>query len=98
MFTDKRHSKRGIFSCVLGAGGLFSLICSVARIYAADGVVQPAQTISLTLAFIYGLAGLGLGIWVLVRGDTFRLFPALGTAMNALLLLCLTGLLVWGWY
>ncbi len=98
MFSDKRHSKRGVFSCVLGAAGFFALIGSVVRMCAAGGEVLPAQTISLALAFCYGVTGLALAAWMLVRGDTFRLFPALGAVINSALLFCLSGLVLWGRY
>ncbi|MCR5674848.1 MAG: DUF6142 family protein [Lachnospiraceae bacterium] len=96
MFTDKRHSKRGIFSCVLGGCGLAALLFSVEQVYVSGGRVQTAQTISLALSLLYGAAGLTLGIWMLARGDTFRLFPALGVFLNTLLLLGLAGVLFLG--
>ena len=96
MFTDKRHSKRGIFSCVLGVSGLAACIYSIVRMAMADGAVTRAQTFTFALAVLYALAGLTLGIWMLARGDTFRLFPGIGVALNLILLLGLGALLFLG--
>ncbi len=96
MFTDKRHTKRGIFSCVLGVSGLAALSYSMVRIYSAGGAVGNAQTMTLVLAVLYGLVGLGLGLRMLLGRESFPLFPMAGTILNALLLLLSAGLILWG--
>ncbi|MCR4762991.1 MAG: DUF6142 family protein [Lachnospiraceae bacterium] len=96
MFTDKRHSGRGIVACVLGASGLAAAFLCVIRVYTSGGQVLPAQTVTLALGGLYGLTGLFLSIWMLLRGDSFRLFPTLGILLNGLLLLFLTGFIVLG--
>ena len=96
MFTDKRHTKRGIFSCVLGVSGLAALTYSIVRIYFAGGAVSNAQTVTLVLAVLYGFVGLALGLRMLFGRESFPLFPMIGTILNALLLLISAGLILWG--
>lgn len=96
MFTDKRHSKRGILSCVLGVSALAACIYSLVRIYGADGEIAMAQTFTFVLAGLYAVTGLVLGIWMLARGDCFRLFPGIGVALNLILLVGVGGLLFLG--
>lgn len=96
MFTDKRHTKRGIFSCVLGVSGLAALSYSMVRIYASGGTVGNAQTVTLLLAILYGLVGLALGLRMLLGRESFPLFPMAGTILNTLLLLLSAGLILWG--
>lgn len=96
MFTDKRHTKRGIFSCVLGFSGLVALALSIVRIYSGGGAVHNAQTVTLVLAVLYGFTGLALGVRMLMGRESFPLFPTIGTVLNTLLLLLSAGLILWG--
>lgn len=96
MFTDKRHSRQGVLSCVLGVCGIFALIYGVVQVFLNDGAVKNAQLWSLMLAAVYAAAGIALAVYALVRADTFRFFSVLGMTLNILVLTGLVGLFIWG--
>ncbi len=96
MFTDKKHSKRAMLACLLGVCGLAAFVYDIVRVYLAGGEIRAAQTMSLAIALLYGLTGVFLCIWTLVRGETFKLSPVTGLLVNGLLLAGLAGLIVYG--
>ena len=96
MFTDKSNPGGAFVSCLLGISGIAALILCLVRIYRADGAVAAPQTVTMGLAALYGLAGLILGILMLIRRDSLPFFPTLGIVINSVLIVLIAGLVAWG--
>ena len=96
MFTDKSNPGGAFVSCLLGISGIAALIFCLIRIYRADGAVAAPQTLTVGLASLYGLAGLILGILMLVKRDSLPFFPTLGIVINTVLIVLIAGLVAWG--
>ena len=95
-FTDRTNPGGAYVSCILGISGIAALIFCMIRIYRADGAVSAPQTLTVALAALYGLAGLILGVCMLVKRDALPFFPTLGITVNSILIVLIAGLVAWG--
>ena len=102
-----KHSGLGILSLVLAAlsGAAMIVTLIIAAVMSANDPTlfdndQAPATIALGAAVILGafasLVGVGLGIGGLVDKNRKKVFPAIGVAFNALIILAVVGLMVLG--
>ena len=81
-FTDKKHSRNGILSTILGA---------------VSGQAGKAVAVLGLLAFFAACAGAWYGVLGRREEDSYRLFPDLGIGINGLLLVGFVMIYIMGW-
>ena len=84
-FTDKKHSRNGILSTILGAVSAGLLFCLLAAAYLTSGQAGKA------------CAGAWYGVLGRREEDSYRLFPDLGIGINGLLLVGFVMIYIMGW-
>ena len=90
-FTDKKHSRNGILSTILGAVSAGLLFCLLAAAYLTSGQAGKAGAVLGLLAFFVACAGARR------EEDSYRLFPDLGIGINGLLLVGFVMIYIMGW-
>jgi hypothetical protein len=98
IFTNKRHSLKGIFSAVLGLISFGSLCAVIYLTYLTGGTAPVSYGLTGLLAVIYSVTGVILGIKTLQDRDKYRLFPILGILLNSISLASISLLLYAGAY
>ncbi len=84
IFTNKKHTERGIMSTILGVLANFTLGEAVYLSYLNGGAVSDRYTAAGLLAVIFMIAGMWLGIWSTTEKEKFKLFTVLGIFVNVL--------------
>jgi len=82
IFTNKKHTEKGIMSTILGVLANITLGLAVYYSYLGGGVSSERYAAAALLAVIFMIAGLGLGIWSTTETEKFRLFTVLGIFVN----------------
>ena len=95
IFTDKRESKKGILSAMLGAMSLISVFLTVYFTWQNHGTAYVRYGVVTLLCLIFSVAGLVIGI---MAEDKFYLFAWIGIVLNALTLLGIGGIVAVGVY
>ena len=90
-FTDKKHSRNGILSTILGAVSAGLLFCLT------SGQAGKAVAVLGLLAFFVACAGAWYGVLGRREEDSYRLFPDLGIGINGLLLVGFVMIYIMGW-
>ena len=98
IFTDKKETKRGILSSVLGALSLVSLIAAVYLTFRNQGTAFVKYGVVGLLCLIFSGAGLVLGILARMEEDKFYLFAWVGIVLNLLTLAGISFILYAGAY
>lgn len=98
IFTDKRESKKGILSAMLGAMSLISVFLTVYFTWQNHGAAYVRYGVVALLCLIFSAAGLVLGIMAKLEEDKFYLFAWIGIVLNALTLLGIGGIVAVGVY
>ncbi|MBR5579100.1 MAG: hypothetical protein IKW28_08925 [Lachnospiraceae bacterium] len=98
IFTNKRHTRRGIMSSILGIISLVSLVIAVYQTYQAAG--QAGDNLGLVgfVSLVFAITGIGLGYFGRLEQDRFRLFAYLGLVLNFLVLAAISFILYAGAY
>lgn len=91
IFTNKRHSERGIMSVLLAVISLVSLGIVVMKAYQTEGTAPAGSGATGLLALLYSVVGIVLGIVTTRDKGYYRFFPVLGTVLNGIVigLVCL---------
>ena len=84
IFTNKKESKKGIMSAVLGIIALVSLFLAVYETFRNQGQALVKYGVAALFALLFALAGIGLGIMSKMEEDRFYLFSYLGIILNLL--------------
>ena len=84
IFTDKKESKRGIMSTVLGAIALISLFLAIYGTFENQGQALTKYAVAVFFALLFALTGLVLGILSRMEQDSFYLFSWMGIVLNLL--------------
>lgn len=92
IFTNRKHSLRGIMATVLGSLSIGGLVAAVSMTY-RRGYAPPSFGIAGLIAMLYSVTGMALSLSSYMADDTYRLFSALGLALNGVALF-LMGLIV----
>lgn len=98
MFTNKKHSTRGILSSILGVISLVSLILAVFWTYEAKGKATDGMGMVGFVAACFSLTGIVLGYLARTEADRFRFFAWLGIVLNVLVLAVISVILYAGAY
>jgi len=86
IFTNKRHSNRGIMSVILGIISLASLVTVVFFSYRSGGEAAVKYGFTGALAMVFSLVGMVLGVLTMSDRNYYRIFPVLGTLLNLIAL------------
>lgn len=84
IFTNKKHTKKGIMSTILGILASVTLGMAVYQSYLNRGAPSGQYGAEALLAIVFMVTGLVLGIWSSAEKEKFRLFTVLGILMNVL--------------
>ena len=84
IFTNKKESKKGIMSAVLGIIALVSLFFAVYETFRNQGQALVKYGVAALFALLFALAGIVLGIMSKMEEDRFYLFSYLGFILNLL--------------
>ncbi len=84
IFTNKKESKKGIMSAVLGIIALASLFFAVYETFRNQGQALVKYGVAALFALLFALAGMVLGIMSKMEEDRFYLFSYLGIILNLL--------------
>lgn len=84
IFTNKKESKKGIMSAVLGLIALVSLFFAVYETFKNQGQALVKYGVAALFALLFALAGMVLGIMSKMEEDRFYLFSYLGIILNLL--------------
>lgn len=82
IFTNKKHSKRGIMSTILGIISMISIIAAIYITFLQKGVAAFNYGIAVLLSALFALAGLWLGVRARMEKDRFYIFAYVGIAFN----------------
>ena len=82
IFTNKKESKKGIMSAVLGIIALASLFFAVYETFRNQGQALVKYGVAALFALLFALAGVVLGIMSKMEEDRFHLFSYLGIILN----------------
>lgn len=84
IFTNKKESKKGIMSAVLGIIALVSLFFAVYETFRNQGQALVKYGVAALFALLFALDGIVLGIMSKMEEDRFYLFSYLGIILNLL--------------
>ena len=98
IFTNKKHTKRGIMSTILGIISLVSLFMAVYRTYLLKGEAGFNMGLVGFLAMIFAVIGIGLGYFGRIEQDRYGLFAYVGLILNILVLAFISLILYAGAY
>jgi hypothetical protein len=96
IFTNKRHSQKGIFSAVLGLISIISLTAVIYLTYLNGGAAPISYGLTGLLSAIYSVTGFVLGIKTLQDREKYRFFPIVGIITSSLTLVGISFLLYAG--
>ena len=82
IFTNKKESKKGIMSAVLGIIALASLFFAGYETFRNQGQALVKYGVAALFALLFALAGVVLGIMSKMEEDRFYLFSYLGIILN----------------
>lgn len=86
MFTNKKHSERGIMSSVLGVIALVSMVLAVVLSYREKGAANARYGVAVMFAFLISIGGFVQGVRSRMEKDVFPLFPVFGLISNVLVI------------
>ncbi|MCM1057368.1 MAG: DUF6142 family protein [Firmicutes bacterium] len=84
IFTNKRHSNRGIMSVILGIISLAALVTAVFFSYLSGGEAAVKYGFTGVLAMVFSLVGVALGVLTACDKSYYRFFPVLGVILNVI--------------
>ncbi len=98
IFTNKKHTEKGIMSTILGVLAGITLGLAGFFSYRNGGRATERDAAAALLAVIFMSVGLVLGIWSTSETDKFKLFTLLGIIVNVLAFAMLSLILFAGAY
>ena len=98
IFTNKKESKKGIFSSVLGMIAFVSVILAVYGTFQNQGQALVKYGVAVLFSLLVGLAGLVLGILSRMEQDRFYVFSYIGIGLNLLTIVSISFILYAGVY
>lgn len=96
MFTNKRHSGKGMASAFLGCLDLVYLFLVILFCFQAKGNASARDAAVTMFALVFSLIGFVIGILSRIEKDRFYLFPDIGIATNFIVIVLIVYMLVLG--
>lgn len=84
-FTDKKHTKQGIASSLLGLGALILLTVGLMMAYGRSGGAGPVVGLMGFLSMVFSFIGFVLGGRGFQEEDVYYLFSRIGIGLNGVL-------------
>ncbi len=84
IFTNKRHTQKGIMSTILGILSNITMGTAIYLSYINKGVVSARDGTAVILAVAFMTIGMILGLWSTTEKEKFKLFMILGIVVNTL--------------
>lgn len=84
-FTDKKHTRQGMISSVLGIGALALLIAGLLIAYRMFGSAGPYVGLMGFLSLIFSIMGFVLGIRGFQEEEAYYLFSKIGVGLNGVM-------------
>lgn len=98
IFTNKKHTEKGIMASILGVISLMTLAYSIVVSYRNRGDVPLQYGVAVLLAMLFSLIGVILGIISKSDRDCYYVFSYMGIVLNALALAIVSMILYAGAY
>lgn len=98
IFTNKKHTARGIMGSILGVISLVTLGYSIVISYWNRGDVPVQYGVAVFLAMIFAFAGVILGVVSKTERDRYYFFSYLSIVLNVLALAMVSMILYAGAY
>ena len=98
MFTNKKHTEKGIMGSILGVISLATLGYSIAISYWNRGAVPIQYGAAVFLAMVFAFIGVILGVVSKSDKDCYYFFSYLGIVLNTLALATVSMILYAGAY
>lgn len=96
IYTNKKHTERGIFSTILAAISCLTLILLVVFSYKLRGEIRGSFGATAFLCTVFSGAGIIIGLWGKNQPDRYYLFSHIGIVWNILDLLFVSAILYAG--
>lgn len=96
VYTNRKHSEKGIFSSILAVLSFATLIFLLVRSYNLAGVITGSFGATAFLCTIFATVGIVLGALGKQEPEKYYLFNYVGMAWNVLNLLIVSGILYAG--
>ena len=84
-FTDKKHTRQGIVSSLLGMVSLILLTAGLAVAYGMAGGAGPSAALMGFLSMAFSIIGFALGARGFQEEDVYYLFSKIGIGLNGIL-------------
>lgn len=84
-FTDKKHTKQGIISSILGLAALILLAAGIITAYGMEGGAGPSAALMGFLSMAFSIIGFVLGARGFHEEDAYYLFSKIGIGLNGVL-------------
>lgn len=84
-FTDKKHTRQGIISSLLGVASLVLLAAGLTAAYGMAGGSGPAMALMGFLSMLFSLIGFVLGARGFQEEEVYYLFSKIGIGLNGIL-------------
>ncbi len=96
IFSDREHTKKGIFSSVLAFITTVTLVFLIFMSYKAKGEISPTSGAVAFLCTLFSAAGIIIGLMGKNEPDKFYFFAYLGITWNVIDLLFVSAILYAG--
>lgn len=96
IYTNKKHSLKGVFSFILAVISLISIVLTVIVSYKMKGSAPASFGAVGVLACIFSGVGIVLALYGKQEPDTHLIFSNLGLYLNIVNLLCISAILYAG--
>ncbi len=96
IYTNKKHSLKGIFATCLAAMSCVALVLSVVFSYTREGEAVESYAAVAFLCTVFSAIGILVGLWARKDEDSYRLFANIGIVWSVIDLLMVSGILYAG--
>ena len=98
MFSNKKHSQRGIIASALGLIAFISLVITITLTYLGGGEPNKRLAVTTLFSLLISIAGLVFGIVARTEKDIYYLFPRIGIFLNLFVMMVIGFILFFGVY
>lgn len=98
IFTNKKHTAKGIMATILGLISLAALVYALVMSYRNSGNVPREYGTAALLVTIFAFGGVTLGVISKTEKDRYYLFSYLGIVLNVVALALISAILYAGAY